>query len=124
MRRESGIKKEDEEEKVIVQIEEIPKEEKQLQRKRERFAGLAFCRAISSIGIIFFHYATSSACPTKVLFTTINATWGTIFNTVFLAISGSALYLNYPGKFPVGQFYWKRWKSISCLLFDLHIFLL
>jgi hypothetical protein len=77
-----------------------------------RLKGIIFARAISSIGILCFHFFCQSKGKFKLCYKTANSHWGFIFVTVFFSISGSVLYYNYPKVNSLKIFFFKRWKSI------------
>lgn len=79
---------------------------------RKRLSGIVFAKAYCAIGIIIFHYFCHSNSNIKFLFNTANSGWGSLFVTVFFAISGAVLYYNYPKDITLKIFYFKRWKSI------------
>ena len=77
-----------------------------------KLKGISFARALSTIGIVFYHYFSKSRGSFKLLRKTANSNWGFIYVTTFFCISGTVLYYNYPKIHSLKQFYYKRWKSI------------
>lgn len=89
---------------------EFSKENNNFSNNKKKLQGIIFSRACCSLGILLFHYSCHSKF--KLLFRTVNATYGFIFVTSFFCISGSVLYHNYPNINSIKTFYFKRWKSI------------
>jgi len=97
-------------------------QEVSLDSKKDKIEGISFTRACCAIGIIIYHYFCHSNSSFSFLYTSANSDWGSLFVTVFFAISGAVLYYNYPQNFSLKLFYYKRWKSIfpafyMCFLF-------
>ena len=80
--------------------------------KKDKILSISFVRALSSLGILIFHYFCHSNGNFKFLYGTANSNWGFMFSTTFFCISGTVLYYNYPKIESIKIFYYKRWKSI------------
>ncbi len=90
----------------MIRIENINK------HKIEKIPGITFAKAICALGIILFHYAFYTKSSYKILYSTVNGSFGSIFVSVFFAISGILLYRNYPQISNLKTYFYKRWKSI------------
>ena len=86
------------------------KENNNFSNNKKKLQGIIFARACCALGILLFHYSGHSKF--KLLYRTVNSTFGFIFVTSFFCISGSVLYYNYPNLNSIKTFYFKRWKSI------------
>ena len=79
----------------------------------KRIRGLDGVRALSTLGIVAFHFYSHSHSARKLFFAYANGTWGDTLVYVFLMLSGASLWCRNGGKrISVRQFYFKRWKSL------------
>jgi len=81
--------------------------------KKEKIIAIDFIRAACAVGIILYHLScyTLEGAP-KVFYHFKNGGYGAVFVAVFFLVSGGVLYHNYPRIKNLGQFYYKRWKTL------------
>lgn len=78
----------------------------------QKIQSIIFARAISCLGIVVYHYFEHGKGNYKSYFRIANSNIGLMFVTVFLCISGTVHYYNYPRINSIKRYYYKRWKSI------------
>ncbi|MDD3414758.1 MAG: acyltransferase [Lachnospiraceae bacterium] len=86
-------------------------------KERQKEESFEFIRAISTIGIVLFHYSFNfieyQIGGSHIVFQKFsNGDWGGLFVAIFFMLSGAVLWYNYKEKIQIGKFYVKRWLSI------------
>jgi exopolysaccharide production protein ExoZ len=74
----------------------------------DRALGLEFLRGFLTLLVAYYHCATWGGLPYL-------PSWGLYGVYAFFAISGAALYRNYPGELDVLQFLWRRFTRLAPL---------